>query len=109
MTEAELDRLDQLSDASRVPYEHVLIGDAGEDNFVDVARFMTDVEAPIRVNEEAADEVLAILGSPKMTQFYDEVVGTNLVIRRCQVNLLHKGDSSDSILTRIVILITPLL
>ena len=57
---------------------------------MDVARFMTDVEAPLRVNEEAADEVLAILGSPKMTQFYDEVVGTNLVIRRCQVNLLHK-------------------
>ena len=25
LTEAELDRLDQLSDASRVPYEHVLI------------------------------------------------------------------------------------
>jgi hypothetical protein len=91
LTEAELDRLDQLSDASNVPYEHVLIGDAGEENFVDVARFMTDVEQPLRVNEEAADEVLAILGSPKMMQFYDEVVGTDLVIRRCQVNLLQKG------------------
>lgn len=91
LTEAELDRLDQLSDVSNVPYEHVDIGDAGEENFVDVARFMTDVEEPLRVNEEAADEVLAILGSPKMMQFYDEVVGTNLVIRRCQVNLLHKG------------------
>lgn len=91
LTEAELDRLDQLSDVSNVPYEHVDIGDAGEENFVDVARFMTDVEEPLRVNEEAADEVLAILGSSKMMQFYDEVVGSNLVIRRCQVNLLHKG------------------
>jgi hypothetical protein len=91
LTEAELDRLDQLSDASHVPYEHVLIGDAGEDNFVDVARFMTDVEAPSVVNEEAANEVLAILGSPKMMQFYDQVIGTDLVIRRCQVNLLQKG------------------
>lgn len=91
LTEAELDRLNQLSDVSHVPYEHVRIGDAGEENFVDVARFMTDVEQPSLVNEEAANEVLAILGSPKMMQFYDQVVGTNLVIRRCQVNLLHKG------------------
>src|SRR5215207_5877604 len=91
LTEAELDRLNQLSDVSHVPYEHVRIGDAGEENFVDVARFMTDVEQPSLVNEKAANEVLAILGSPKMTQFYDQIVGTNLVIRRCQVNLLQKG------------------
>jgi hypothetical protein len=52
---------------------------------------MTDVEKPQRVNEEAADEVLAILGSPKMMDFYDQVVRTDLVIRRCQVNVLHKG------------------
>jgi|GEM_PF-562341 Uncharacterized iron-regulated protein len=91
LTEAELDRLDQLSEPSNVPYEHVDIGDAGESNYVDVARFMTDVEKPQRVNDEAADEVLAILGSPKMMEFYDQVVRTNLVIRRCQVNVLHKG------------------
>ena len=91
LTEAELDRLDQLSDPSSVPYEHVLIGDAGEENFVDVARFMTDVEEPMRVNGDCADEVLSILGSPKMTEFYDQVIGRNLVIRRCQVNVLQKG------------------
>ena len=87
----EFERLDQLSDISRVPYEHVLIGDAGEQNFVDVARFMTDVEEPLRVNGDSADEVMAILGSPKMQDFYDQVVATNLVIRRCQVNVLQKG------------------
>jgi predicted 2-oxoglutarate/Fe(II)-dependent dioxygenase YbiX len=26
-----------------------------------------------------------------MREFYDQVVGSDLVIRRCQVNLLHKG------------------
>jgi len=91
LTEEEMNRLDQLSDASQVPYEHVDIGDAGEENYVDVARFMTDVEEPQRVNEEAGDEVLAILGSPKMMDFYKQVVGDNLVIRRCQVNVLQKG------------------
>jgi len=91
LDEEEFDRLDQLSDISRVPYEHVLIGDAGEQNFVDVARFMTDVEAPLRVNGDSSDHVLAILGSLKMTNFYNHTIGTNLVIRRCQVNALQKG------------------
>src|SRR5687768_4881486 len=83
LTEEEMDRLDQLSDASHVPYEHVDIGDAGEENYVDVARFMTDVEEPQRVNEEAAYEVLSILSSHKMIDFYDQVIGENLVIHRC--------------------------
>jgi hypothetical protein len=88
----ELDRIDELSQTSRVPYEHVLIGDAGEQNFVDVARFMTDVEEPLRVNPDVSDQVLDILGRPKMTNFYNQVVGHDgLVIRRCQVNVLQAG------------------
>lgn len=91
LSEGEFQRLDQLSDISRVPYEHVLIGDAGEQNFVDVARFMTDVEEPLRVNSDSSAEAMAILESPKMTDFYNQVIGTGLVIRRCQVNVLQKG------------------
>lgn len=91
LSEGELQRLDQLSDISRMPYERVLIGDAGEQNFVDVARFMTDVEEPLRINGDSSAEVMAILESPKMRDFYNQAIGAGLVIRRCQVNVLQKG------------------
>jgi hypothetical protein len=89
---AEWERLNELTSPPYVPYEHVLIGDAGEMNYVDVARFMTDVERPQVVNPQVSHQVLAILGQPKMAEFFRQVVGYDeLVIRRCQVNLMSEG------------------
>ena len=89
---AEWELLDELTSPPNVPYEHVLIGDAGEQNYVDVARFMTDVERPEYVNPEVSHRVIDILSQPKMAEFFRQVVGyDNLVIRRCQVNQMSEG------------------
>ena len=89
---AEWDLLNQLSSPPHVPYEHILVGDAGEPNYVDVARFMTDVERPEYVNPAVSHQVMDILGQPKMMEFFRQVLGRDdLVIRRCQVNLLGEG------------------
>lgn len=89
---AEWDMLNQLTSPPNVPYEHILIGDAGEPNYVDVARFMTDVEKPEFVNPDISHQVMAILGQEKMIDFFNQILGyNNLVIRRCQVNLLSEG------------------
>jgi hypothetical protein len=89
---SEWETLDRLTSPPHVPYEHVMIGDAGEPNYVDVARFMTDVEKPEYVNPSVSHQVLAILGQSKMTEFFRQILGRdNLVIRRCQVNLLSEG------------------
>lgn len=92
LTRAQWDELDELSSPRVVPYERVTLGDAGEPNYVDVARFMTDVEGPQFVNTHASRRVIEIVGSAAMMAFYERVTGhSNLVLRRCQVNVLNAG------------------
>lgn len=89
---SEWRRLDQLTSRESVPYERITIGDADERNCVEVGRFMTDIQEPVQVNRQASDELLSIVGSPKMMRFYEEVLGIEgLCIRRCQVNVCAEG------------------
>jgi hypothetical protein len=92
LTREQWDSLDELSSPSVVSYERVTLGDAGELNYVDVARFMTDVASPQIVNVHVSKAVMDILCSPQMIAFYERVTGhSNLHVRRCQVNILGVG------------------
>lgn len=92
LTESEWSRLDQLTSRDSIPYERITIGDADELNCVEVGRFMTDIQEPVQVNRQASDELLSIVGSPKMMRFYEELLGVEgLCIRRCQVNVCGQG------------------
>jgi hypothetical protein len=75
-----------------VDYEHVVGGDAGEGHSVWVCRFYNDVDKPVALHDKSLD-VSSIVMSEKMKAFYKRFTGTdNLCLRRCQANLLHKGD-----------------
>jgi hypothetical protein len=92
LDENEWRRLDQLTSRNAIPYERVTLGDADEPNFVEVGRFMTDVEAPALVNRPVSDELMSIIGSPKMMKLYSQALGVDdLYIRRCQVNFYNQG------------------
>lgn len=92
LDENEWRRLDQLTSRDAIPYERVTLGDADEPNFVEVGRFMTDVENPVLVNRPVSDELLSIISSPKMMTFYRQMLGVDdLHIRRCQVNVYSEG------------------
>lgn len=73
-------------------YEHVVGGDAGEGHSVRVCRFYNDVDKPTALHSRS-QEVSDIIMSPKMKNFYKQILGADeLCLRRCQANLLHKGD-----------------
>ncbi len=73
-------------------YDHVIGGDANESHSVWVSRYFNDVDSPKALNALSSD-VEAIVMSPKMRRFYKQFTGTEkLCLRRCQANLLHKGD-----------------
>lgn len=92
LDEHEWRKLDQLTSRDAIPYERVTMGDADEPNFVEVGRFMTDVEQPVLVNRPVSDELLSIVSSPKMMKLYRHVLGVDdLHIRRCQVNVYGEG------------------
>ena len=78
--------------ADQLPYEWVEVGDAGEPNAVEVGRFMTDVEAPERVNRPLSDQILAIIvQAPQMCAFKALLNVNELHIRRMQVNRIHEA------------------
>lgn len=82
-----------LEDTSKnIPYETVLIGDAGEKNKVEVGRFMTDVDKPEIVNNEYSKTVLNILNNPNYKKAFGEIISNNnnLYIRRVQINKMYK-------------------
>jgi hypothetical protein len=84
--------IDALTSPERVPYERIAIGDAGEENFTDVARFMVDMNEPTHVPSASNVRLMELLGSPRMMGIYQELTGLDgLCIRRCQVNVLHDG------------------
>ena len=82
-----------LKDASEnIPYETVHIGDAGEENKVEVGRFMTDVDKPEVVNNEYSKKVLNILNDINYKKIFGEIISyeKELYVRRVQVNKMHK-------------------
>jgi hypothetical protein len=84
--------IDALTSPERVPYERIAIGDAGEENFTDVARFMVDMNEPTHVPSASNVRLMELLSSPRMMGIYQELTGLDgLCIRRCQVNVLHDG------------------
>lgn len=90
LNDQEWEQLETL--INKVEYEHVVGGDAGEGHSVRVCRFYNDIDRPVALNEKSA-EISAIVMSPKMKSFYRRFTGTEqLCLRRCQANLLQKGD-----------------
>ena len=90
-TELEMAKIDQL--CRQVPRETITLGDAGEPNDLYVGRFMVDkaAELPRLVNEPQSRELLALLQHPRRRGFFSQLLGTDMHIRRCQVNCMVKG------------------
>lgn len=90
LTEQEWQQLAELLANSE--YEHIIGGDADESHSVWVSRYFNDVGTPQALNAQAED-IAAIIMSPKMRTFYQEFTGTDkLCLRRCQANRLREGD-----------------
>jgi len=83
----------QLADLlAKSEYEHIVGGDANESHSVWVSRYFNDVDSPKALND-LSGEIEALVMSPKMRKFYQQFTGTEkLCLRRCQANLLQKGD-----------------
>ena len=91
-SDAEWDEIESLIVHEDMPYETVLIGDAGEPNQVDVGRIMTDVDRPRVVNESVSNRILEILGAPNRMAFFHEVLDEPVLhLRRAQVNRMHEN------------------
>tara|TARA_B100001057_G_C22670505_1_gene879662 strand:+ start:313 stop:927 length:615 start_codon:yes stop_codon:yes gene_type:complete len=75
----------------KIPREHIVIGDAGEKNNVDVCRLMTDLKKPKIVNKKYSTKVLDLL-NVKYLPFFKKIVNKKkLYIRRAQVNFMKKN------------------
>ena len=75
---------------TKLPYEYVSTGDAGEDNSVEVGRLMTDIKNPKIVNEAISNNALSILNKEKYLNFYKKLLDRDeLYLRRVQVNKMH--------------------
>jgi len=76
---------------TRLPYEYISTGDAGEDNSVEVGRLMTDIKNPKVVNESISNLALKILNKDEHLRFYKKLLNRDeLYLRRVQVNKMHK-------------------
>ncbi|MDH5388684.1 MAG: 2OG-Fe(II) oxygenase [Gammaproteobacteria bacterium] len=90
LTSSEWQQIESLLDD--VEYEHIVGGDAGEGHSVWVCRFYNDIDRPVSLHPRS-EEINNIVMSSKMTAFYKQILGAeDLCMRRCQANLLHKGD-----------------
>lgn len=90
MEEKEWQQLEEILNS--VEYEHIVGGDAGESHSVRVCRFYNDVDMPMALHDKSLS-VSNIVMSHKMKNFYKKFTGTDrLCLRRCQANLLQKGD-----------------
>ena len=111
LTDEEFNTLEALAES--LPLEHVEVGDADEPNFLDVARFLTDVEKIELVNRPTSDKAIEILGKPELMEKYCFLLGVDKVfLRRMQYNILHENsfvglhldtDSNPDYLVAIVI------
>ncbi|MFN6268494.1 MAG: 2OG-Fe(II) oxygenase [Alphaproteobacteria bacterium] len=93
LTNEEWNEIETLSLHSGLPYETVLIGDAGEPNKVEVGRLMTDVDRPRVVNPEISEKMMSVLGAPRRMAILQKLIGATgpLHMRRAQINLMHEG------------------
>lgn len=76
-----------------VDKEFVTTGDAGEENFVHVGRFMTDVKKPEIVKNEYSQKVIDVLSQPKIKNYISKTVGASKEIfyRRIQFNQIDQN------------------
>jgi len=76
-----------------VPKELIKIGDVGEQNHLDVGRFMEDKkeQIPVYRNDPVGRQVIDILSRGRCREFLSHLMGGDFYIRRCQVNVLRDG------------------
>lgn len=79
---------------TEVPKKLIGIGDVGEENNLDVGRFMEDKkeELPVYRNEPVGRQVVDILNNDRCRAFLTALMGGTYYIRRCQVNVLRDGN-----------------
>lgn len=86
------DDINTILASKALPWEQVFIGDADELNDLAVARFMTDVERPMRVNQPLADQMISVVCNQKLLGFVSNLLGgEEFYIRRMQVNKMKDG------------------
>ena len=89
-SEPELEELEGL--CKKVPIERVVTGDAGEPNYVDVGRFVTDIGRPELVNRPLSDRAVEIVTQKKATKLFSEILDSDeIFVRRMQVNIYEEG------------------
>lgn len=91
-TRDEWEAIEAIVHSPLLPHERVVIGDAGEDNDVQVGRFVTDVDRPERVNEPLASRLLEIVDAPTKADFHRRLLrAETATLRRAQVNTMRAG------------------
>ena len=79
----------------KVEKEFIKIGDAGEENFLSVGRFMTDIKKPTIVKNSYSKKVIQILGKKKYVNLFKKIIGVDenekIYLRRIQFNQINKG------------------
>ena len=84
------EKIIQTSDlASSLPLEHV-IGDANEPNYLDVGRFITDVDRPTLVNRPSSDEALDIIKDADFQKFFVTWEQAHFMSEECNTTYLEK-------------------
>ena len=88
------EELDFLSRACQlVPKERIRVGDVGEQNNLDVGRFMEDKKdaLPVFRNDPLGKNVVDILIGKRAGELFRQVMGGDFYVRRCQSNVLTEG------------------
>jgi len=76
----------------KVDKEHVEIGDADEPNFLEVGRFLTDVEEVQYVNRPLSDNLMSIIASADRMECFKELLQEPILhVRRVQYNSMEQG------------------
>ncbi|KQP20515.1 2OG-Fe(II) oxygenase [Pseudorhodoferax sp. Leaf267] len=77
----------------KVPKELIRVGDVGEQNNLDVGRFMEDKkeQTPVYRNAPLGKDVVDRLNSGRCRALLSAMMGGDFYIRRCQVNVLRNG------------------
>ena len=90
-TKGDIKKLAQY--CKNVDKEFVEIGDAGEQNFLSVGRFMHDKEKPEMANNPYSKKVLEILNKAEVKEFVKKIIDTekDIYIRRAQFNEISKN------------------
>jgi len=90
-SDQELERIMALCNA--VPKETVTIGDLGEENNLEVGRFVEDLDeqVPVVRNMEFSEKLLGIINNERAKSLFRTIMSGDYYIRRCQVNKMKKG------------------